>query len=107
MSRLELAKEITSAFFGDEAADHAKSEFINMFQKGDMPDEIPEFHPEGEPVLLDILVDSGLVKSKSQARRLIDQNGVKLDGEAAKDPYGLVSKGTIVQVGKRRFVKVI
>jgi tyrosyl-tRNA synthetase len=47
------------------------------------------------------------VKSKSQARRLIDQNGVKLDGEAAKDPYELISEGVIIQVGKRRFVKVI
>jgi tyrosyl-tRNA synthetase len=106
-AKMELAKEITSAFFGDEAADHAKGEFIKMFQKGDMPDDIPEFHPEGEPVLLEILVDSGLVKSKSQARRLIDQNGVKLDGEAAKDPYELISEGVIIQVGKRRFVKVI
>jgi tyrosyl-tRNA synthetase len=104
---MELAKEITSAFFGDEDAEHAKSEFIKMFQKGDMPDEIPEFHPEGEPVLLDILVDSGLVKSKSQARRLIQQKGVKIDGDAAEDPYEQISEGAIVQVGKRRFVKVI
>ncbi len=103
---MELAKEITSAFFGDEAAEHAKKEFINMFQKGDMPDEIPEFHPEGEPVLLDVLVDSGLVKSKSQARRLIQQNGVKIDGEMATDPFMVLSVDAIVQVGKRRFVKV-
>ena len=45
-AKMELATEITSAFFGEEAADHAKQEFINMFQKGDMPDEIPEFHPD-------------------------------------------------------------
>ncbi len=106
-AKMELAKEITSAFFGDEAADHAKQEFINMFQKGDMPDEVPEFHPAGEPVLLDVLVDSELVKSKSEARRLIQQNGVKVDGEAVNDPFMVLPLGAVVQVGKRRFIKVI
>ena len=106
-AKMELAKEITSAFFGDEAAEHAKQEFINMFQKGDMPDEIPEFHPAGEPVLLEVLVNSELVKSKSQARRLIDQKGVKIDGETAADPYMILSLGAVIQVGKRRFVKII
>lgn len=106
-AKMELAKEITSAFFGDEAADHAKQEFINMFQKGDMPDEVPEFHPAGEPVLLDVLVESELVKSKSEARRLIQQNGVKVDGEAVNDPFMVLPLGAVVQVGKRRFVKVI
>lgn len=106
-AKMELAKEITSAFFGDEAADHAKQEFINMFQKGDMPDEVPEFHPAGEPVLLDVLVDSELVKSKSEARRLIQQNGVKVDGEAVNDPFMVLPLGAVVQVGKRRFIKVV
>jgi len=67
---------------------------------------MPVFAPEGEPVLLDVLVDSGLVESKSQARRLIDQNGVKIDGNAVSDPYLILSLPAIVQVGKRRFVKV-
>jgi tyrosyl-tRNA synthetase len=52
-------------------------------------------------------VDSGLVKSKSQARRLIQQNGVKIDGETASDPYAVLSPPVTVQVGKRRFVKIV
>ncbi len=106
-AKMELAKEITSAFFSDEEAENAKREFINMFQKGDMPDEIPEFKPEGEAVLLDVLVDSGLVQSKSQARRLVDQNGVKVDGESVSDPFIILEPGVVVQVGKRRFVKIV
>jgi tyrosyl-tRNA synthetase len=106
-AKMSLAKEITAAFFDEVQAEKAKEHFINLFQKGDTPQEIPEFKPSGEPVLLDILVESGLVESKSQARRLIDQNGVKVDGETAADPYLVIKQSAIVQVGKRRFIKVI
>ncbi len=106
-AKMMLAEEITAAFYDEEQAKKAKEHFINLFQKGDTPDEMPEFHPEGEPVLLDILVDSGLVKSKSQVRRLIEQNGVKIDGKAAEDPYLVLTPPVVVQVGKRRFIKVI
>ena len=106
-AKMALAEEITAAFFDAEKAKLAKEHFINLFQKGETPDEIPEFKPEGEPVLLDVLVDSGLVKSKSQARRLIQQNGVKIDGEPVSDPYQNLEPFVIVQVGKRRFIKII
>jgi len=106
-AKMTLAHEITAAFFDEDKADFAKQYFINLFQKGDTPEDIPEFSPEGDPVLLDILVDSGLVESKSQARRLIQQHGVKIDGEVASDPFTKLSPPAIVQVGKRRFVKVV
>jgi len=106
-AKMALAEEITAAFFDADKAKLAKEYFINLFQKGETPDEIPEFKPEGESVLLDVLVDSGLVKSKSQARRLIQQNGVKIDGEPVSDPYQNLKPSVIVQVGKRRFVKII
>lgn len=106
-AKMELAKEITAAFFDEEKSEGAQGHFINLFQKGDTPDDIPEFVLDGEPVLLDVLVDSGLVKSKSQARRLIEQNGVKVGGETASDPYMELMPPVIVQVGKRRFVKLV
>ncbi|MBW6465224.1 MAG: tyrosine--tRNA ligase [Brevefilum sp.] len=106
-AKMELAKEITAAFFDQEQAEIAQQHFINLFQKGDIPEEMPDFKPLGEPVLLDILVDSGLVESKSQARRLIQQNGVKIDSEPATDPYQLLSAGAILQVGKRHFIRLI
>lgn len=106
-AKMELAREIVSAFFSDSEAEAAKQNFITLFQKNDLPDDMPEFDPEGEAVLLDVLVDSGLVKSKSQARRLVQQNGVKVNGETASDPYLQLEPPVVVQVGKRRFVKVV
>ncbi|HOM67127.1 MAG: tyrosine--tRNA ligase [Brevefilum fermentans] len=106
-AKMELAEEITAAFFDEEKAQHARQEFINMFQKGELPDYIPDFKPHGEPLLLEILVDSGLATSKSQARRLIEQNGVKIDGKAVGDPYLQVNPDAIIQVGKRHFIRII
>jgi tyrosyl-tRNA synthetase len=106
-AKMALAEEITAAFFDEEKADKARQHFISLFQKRDTPEDMPEFSPKGDPVLLEVLVDSGLVKSKSQARRLIQQNGVKIDGETASDPYDVLSPPVTVQVGKRRFVKVV
>lgn len=106
-AKMALAKEIVSAFFSDAEADAAQQNFITLFQKNDLPDEIPAFKAEGETGLLDVLVDSGLVKSKSQARRLVQQNGVKVDGETVSDPYLQLEPPVVVQVGKRRFVKVV
>ncbi len=102
-AKMVLAKEITAAFFDGEKAEQAMQQFINIFQKGDIPDEIPEYHHEGELVLVDILVGSGMVSSKSQARRLVDQNGVKVDGGTTTDPYLVLDPPVIVQVGKRRY----
>jgi len=105
-AKMELAKEITEAFFDKEKAEFSKNHFISLFQKGDTPEVIPDFSPVGEPVLLEVLVDSGLVKSKSQARRLIQQNGVKIDGQAVSDPYLVLSPQAVVQVGKRHFIRI-
>lgn len=105
-AKMELAEEITAAFFDEEKAQHARQEFINMFQKGGLPEYIPDFKPRGEPLLLEILVDSGLATSKSQARRLIEQNGVKIDGKAVGDPYVQVNPDAIIQVGKRHFIRI-
>ena len=106
-AKMKLAKEITSAFFDDATAEAAQENFITLFQKGDMPDNIPEYQVEGEPVLLEVLVDSGLVQSKSEGRRLIKQNGVKVDGETASDPFMVLSLPAVVQVGKRKFIKAM
>jgi tyrosyl-tRNA synthetase len=106
-AKMKLAKEITSAFFDDAKAEAAQENFITLFQKGDMPDEIPAYQVNGEPVLLDVLVDSGLVSSKSEGRRMLQQNGVKVDGETATDPFIVLSLPAIVQVGKRKFINAM
>ena len=106
-AKMILAKEITSAFFGDVKADAAQENFITLFQKGDMPDDISDYRVNGEPVLLDVLVDSGLVQSKSEGRRMVQQNGVKVDGETAADPFMVLSLPAVVQVGKRKFINAM
>ena len=105
-AKMQLAEEITAAFFDQKKALKAHEHFITLFQKKETPEEMETFKPQGEPVLLDVLVDSGLVKSKSQVRRLIQQNGVKINDETVSDPYLVLKPPVIVQVGKRRFLKV-
>ncbi len=105
-AKKQLAEEITSAFFDPEAAKKAQDHFITLFQKKDTPEDMDSFTPQGEAVLLEVLVDSGLVKSKSQVRRLVQQNGVKVEGEVVTDPYLVLTPPVIIQVGKRRFIRV-
>jgi tyrosyl-tRNA synthetase len=106
-AKMELAQEITEIFYGAEEAKQAKQAFISVFQKGNVPDEMPEFKLEGDQTLLDILQNSGLVKSRGEGRRLVVQNGVKLDGETLTDPNMLLSEPGVLQVGKRRFLRIV
>ena len=83
---MELGLEITEIFHGEEGAKSAMQAFINVFQKGDVPDEMPEFNLSVGQSVLDVLSESGLVKSRGEGRRMIQQNGVRLDGETLSDP---------------------
>ncbi len=106
-AKMELAQEITAAFFDEEQARKARDYFINLFQKGDIPEAMPELPVRGDVTLIDALTTSGIVSSGSQVRRLLEQNGIKVDGEKVSDPYIVLSPGSIIQVGKRRFLKII
>ena len=105
--KILLAKEIITRFHDETAADAAEQEFINRFQKGAMPDEMPEFTFEGEMGLATLLKEAGLVPSTSEAIRSSQQGGVKIDGEKVEDVRQNAPKGTFVyQVGKRKFARV-
>ncbi|WP_311418362.1 tyrosine--tRNA ligase [Haemophilus parahaemolyticus] len=105
--KILLAKEIIARFHNEDAANAAEQEFINRFQKGAMPDEIPEFTFEGEIGLATLLKEAGLVPSTSEAIRSAQQGGVKIDGEKVDDVRQNAQKGTFVyQVGKRKFARV-
>ena len=105
--KILLAKEIIARFHNEDAANAAEQEFINRFQKGAMPDEMPEFTFEGEIGLATLLKEAGLVPSTSQAIRSAQQGGVKIDGEKVDDVRQNAQKGTFVyQVGKRKFARV-
>ena len=85
--------------------------FINRFQKGAMPDEMPEIElvPEsGEIAIANLLKDTGLVGSTSDAYRMIKQGAAKLDGEKITDRNLMITRGSnaVYQVGKRKFARV-
>jgi len=109
--KIDLAKEIIARFHDETAAQAAHDEFINRFQKGAMPDEMPEFEiaPEGgEIAIANLLKEAGLVGSTSDAYRMIKQGAAKIDGEKITDKNLVIASGSeaIYQVGKRKFARV-
>ncbi|ENM5852713.1 tyrosine--tRNA ligase [Vibrio mimicus] len=105
--KILLAKEIIARFHTEADADAAEQEFINRFQKGAMPEEMPEFEFDSGIAISNLLKDAGLVASTSDALRMIKQGAVKLDGEKLEDAKLVPACGTAVyQVGKRKFARV-
>ena len=110
-AKFELGLEIVARFHDDAAAEGAKEEFISRFQQGAMPDEIPEKSLEsqdGKLGLLNLLKGAGLVSGTSEARRMVKQGAVKIDGERVDNERLELQSGTthIYQVGKRKFARV-
>lgn len=107
--KMKLAREIIAIYHGDEAVQPAEEEFKRVFQQGDLPDEIPEFSVEPGEALVDFMVRTELAKSKSGARRLIDQRGVRLDDDVVEDTALIlvVESPMVLRVGKRRFVRLL
>jgi tyrosyl-tRNA synthetase len=109
--KFRLGEEMVCRFHGQAAASRALEEFIARFQQGAMPEVIPEVtvmaQRQGLPIA-NLLKDAGLVKSTSDALRLIDQGGVRIDGERVEDKGLSLQTGSVhvFQVGKRRFVRV-
>ena len=106
-AKVALAKEITTRFHCAAAADAAEQDFINR-SKGGVPDEIPEVSLSGAPMGIgSLLKSSGLAPSTSEANRLIEGGGVRVDGAVISDKGLKLPAGTfVVQVGKRKFARV-
>lgn len=107
--KMNLAHTIVELFHGKEAADYAQDEFVRVFQKRDMPTEIPvyEYTEEDRNVYLpQFLTTAGLTASNSEARRSIQQGAVKVNGEKYQDENLALEQDMIIQVGKRKFVQV-
>ncbi len=106
-----LAKELVARFHNEQAAEDAQQAFVQRFQKGALPDEIEEVvlssDESGLPIA-NAMKDSGLVKSTSEAMRMLKQGAVKIDGEKVTDKGIVLRSGSsqIIQVGKRRIAKV-
>lgn len=104
--KMKLAHEIVSIYHSEQAALRAEEAFVRVFQQGDLPVEIPQYILQPGQTVLDVLIAGRLVASKSEGRRLIDQNGVRLDGETLGDPSQVFPHPGILQVGKRRYLRV-
>jgi tyrosyl-tRNA synthetase len=107
-AKMNLASEIVKLYHGSEAAREAEARFRQVFQKGNMPDEMPEFTFKAPTKLVDVMADAALAPTKSEARRLIEQGGVKINGETAGNvKLELTAPGQqVIQVGKRKFARV-
>ncbi len=107
--KADLAEKITGFYRGAEEGRNARMEFDRMFKEKGLPDDIPEIKlPVKSIDLVSLLKDSGLAASKGEAKRLIEQGGVRLNQEKISDPAQIIdlSKPVLVQFGKRKFAKV-
>jgi tyrosyl-tRNA synthetase len=110
-AKVRTAKAIVAIYHGEEAAENALAEFEKIFKNKDIPDEIEEMKldlPTAVQPLMDVLVLTKLVPSKKEAKRLIEQGGVMVDGEKVSDFRAEIdlSSERLLKVGKRKFLKV-
>ncbi len=109
--KTRLAQELVERFHGARAAEAAKADFEAQFSRGEVPDDIPEFRlsPDEKTIYLPkVLKEAGLVESTSDARRLIKQGAVSIDGNKVQSAeIEVQAPQTVLKVGKRRFLRVI
>jgi len=109
--KLALARALVARFHGESAAAEAAGHFREVVQRKQAPDDLPEqqrsLGDDGEVGLLELLDGLDLVPSRSEARRLIGQKAVRVDGEVVGDPKARLGAGSyLLKVGKRRFARV-
>lgn len=108
-AKMALAREIVEIFYSRDEAARAETEFKAVFQQGSLPEDIPVREITGAPLAVDLIVEAGLAATKSEAKRLIQQGGVKLDGKPVEgiDATLSVDREAVLQVGKRKFLRLV
>ncbi len=106
-AKMKMSLEIVSIFYGEEQAQAAQEAFIKTFQKKEAPDELPEYKLQDGQTILDVILATNLAPSKAEARRLIEQKGVKLDGKTLENGAIPFPQKGVLQVGKRKYIKII
>jgi tyrosyl-tRNA synthetase len=106
-AKMKLAYEITCTYYSAAEAAQAQDAFVRLFQQGNLPEDMPEFKLEAGQTVLEVLLSAGLVNSKSDGRRMLDQKGVRLDGEVLEKADAVLPHPGVLQVGKRRFVRCV
>ena len=104
----ELARAVVALYYDDETATKAEDHFNTVVVGKGIPDDMPEYTLKGEDLIVNVLFDAGLLKSKGEARRMVKQGAVKLDGKSVDDIQKTLTPNgdQILKVGKRRFLKV-
>jgi tyrosyl-tRNA synthetase len=107
-AKMLLAREIVSIFHGEPAAATAEEHFKTVFQQRELPPDMPEHPLSGSINVVDLMLGAGLVGSKREARRLIEQQGVKLDGEIVESVDTMIQprQAQVLQVGRRKFLRL-
>jgi tyrosyl-tRNA synthetase len=107
--KMRLAREIVEQYHGAPAAGEAEAAFIRQFVQRELPEDIPEYALGAPEAIVDLLVNAKLAASKGEARRLIDGGGVRINGEKVEsyDTQVEPGSGAVVQVGRRKFVRVV
>jgi tyrosyl-tRNA synthetase len=103
---MKLAFELVRFYHSEEEAKKAEEYFINTFSKKETPKDLPEIKPTKYDIVT-VLIESNLSPSKAEARRTIEQGGVKINEEVINNSKIELKKGDIIQKGKRFFVKII
>ena len=106
-AKMKMSFEITSIFYGEADAKSGEEAFVKTFQQKEVPDEMPEYKLGDGQTVLDVIMDAKMASSKSEARRLIDQKGVRLDGEVLERGDIELSGPGVLRVGKRKFLKIL
>jgi len=106
-AKMKLAHEIVSTYYSAEDAVQAQEAFVRLFQQGSVPEEMPEYKLAAGQTVIEVLIAAGLVSSKSDGRRMVDQKGVKLDGVVLEKADAVLPHPGVLQVGKRRFVRCV
>jgi len=105
-AKMKLSFEITSIFYSEAEAQKAQDAFIKTFQQKEIPDEMPDYELQSGQTVLDVILAAKMAASKSEARRLFDQKGVRLDGETIDRGDLAFPHPGVLQVGKRKFLRV-
>jgi tyrosyl-tRNA synthetase len=105
-AKMRLSLEITSIFYGDAESQKAQNVFVKTFQQKEIPDEMPEYELQSDQTVLAVILAAQMAASTSEARRLFDQKGVRLDGETIERGDLTFPHPGVLQVGKRKFLRV-
>lgn len=104
--KMKLAMEIVKMYHSEKDAINASDYFIKTFSKKEIPENLPKFKPN-EYNILSVLVEAKLTSSRSEARKVIEQGGVKIDSVVVKDANCVLSPGSVLQKGKINFIEIL